>query len=122
MTLTNFLLHLRLSMNLDKKSALVGASAAAAVLILAYGIYFAVFAGGPSEDAGASRTSTASKADGAPANGSYGVSSASPSTASIELSAQEFQNFKVEAVREHDFRILREAVGDIDFNREMSVD
>ena len=109
-------------MNLDKKSALVGASAAAAVLILAYGIYFAVFAGGPSEEAGASRTSTASKTDGASANGSYGVSSASPSAASIELSAQEFQNFKVEAVREHDFRILREAVGNIDFNREMSVD
>jgi len=40
----------------------------------------------------------------------------------VELSAQEFQKFKVEPAKEHDFRIQREAVGNIDFNREMSVD
>jgi cobalt-zinc-cadmium efflux system membrane fusion protein len=40
----------------------------------------------------------------------------------VELSAQEFQKFKVEPAREHDFTIQREAVGNTDFNREMSVD
>jgi cobalt-zinc-cadmium efflux system membrane fusion protein len=39
----------------------------------------------------------------------------------VDLSPQEFQKFKVEPVREHDFRIQREAVGNIDFNQEMSV-
>ncbi|HYS20096.1 MAG TPA: efflux RND transporter periplasmic adaptor subunit, partial [Gemmatimonadales bacterium] len=40
---------------------------------------------------------------------------------SVELSASEFAQFKVEAVAERLFTIRRETVGTIDFNQEMSV-
>ncbi len=47
---------------------------------------------------------------------------ADPLTAqSVELSASEFEQFKVEPAREREFTIQRETVGNIDFNQEMSV-
>ena len=48
--------------------------------------------------------------------------SADPLTAeSVELSSSEFRQFKVEPVVERLFTVQREAVGNIDFNQEMSV-
>ncbi len=39
----------------------------------------------------------------------------------IELPASEMAKFKVEPAQEHEFKIQREAVGDIEFNQDMSV-
>jgi len=54
-------------------------------------------------------------------NGSLQVSGDPLAAQSVELSASEFQQFKVEPVEERLFTIQREAVGIIDFNQEMSV-
>jgi cobalt-zinc-cadmium efflux system membrane fusion protein len=104
-------------MTIDKKSALVGAGAAIVVLIVAFAVYIAWFAGdAPSETAGAR---AASETDTSHAKAPSRASAASAQ--SLELSPQEFEKFKVEPVQEHDFKIQREAVGNIDFNQEMSV-
>jgi membrane fusion protein, heavy metal efflux system len=107
-------------MGTDKKSAVVGAAAAAAVLVITYAIYSSWFAEAPTGSGAMSYAR--SQADGTSAKATYSTSGASNAAQSVELSLQEFQKFKVEPVREHDFTILREAVGNIDFNREMSVD
>ncbi len=109
-------------MGFDKKSALVGAALATAVLIIAFGIYLVGFSGEPLKETPAPSTS-----NGQGARGSSGKMLPRPpgdslAALSVELSAQEFQKFKVEPAREHDFKIQREAVGNTDFNREMSVD
>jgi cobalt-zinc-cadmium efflux system membrane fusion protein len=108
-------------MSIDKKSALIGAVTTAAVLLIAYGIYSAWFPGALSGEGAAPQANKAREASEYSAR-TPGTSGATPVAQSLELSAQEFQKFKVEPAREHDFRIQREAVGTIDFNREMSVD
>jgi cobalt-zinc-cadmium efflux system membrane fusion protein len=106
-------------MTIDKKSAVVGAATAAMVLIVAFVIYFAWFAGGTPNEGAEARA--ALQIDSAPAKAPSRPSTASLNAQSVELSPQEFEKFKVEPVREHDFKIQREAVGNIDFNQEMSV-
>jgi membrane fusion protein, heavy metal efflux system len=111
------MLDLRKFTAIDKRSATIGAMIAAAVLILAYAIHLAWFAGdAPSESAGAR---AASEIDSSHAKSPYRPSATSAQ--SLELSPQEFEKFKVEPVQEHDFKVQREAVGNIDFNQEMSV-
>src|SRR5712671_6932387 len=109
-------------MGFDRKSALVGAALATAVLIIAFGIYLVWFSGEPSRDAPAPSTSNGQGAKGSSVKTLPRPTGDSLAALSVELSAQEFQKFKVEPAREHDFKIQREAVGNIDFNREMSVD
>src|SRR6267143_1847362 len=109
-------------MGFDKKSVLVGAALATAVLIVAFGIYLVAFSGGPSRDGPAPSTPNGQGAKGSSVNTPPGAPGDFLAALSVELSAQEFQKFKVEPAREHDFKIQREAVGNTDFNREMSVD
>ncbi len=109
-------------MGFDKKSVLVGAALATAVLIVAFGIYLVAFSGGPSRDAPAPSTPNGQGAKGSSVKTPPRAPGDSLAASSVELSAQEFQKFKVEPAREHEFKIQREAVGNTDFNREMSVD
>jgi cobalt-zinc-cadmium efflux system membrane fusion protein len=109
-------------MGFDKKSALAGAGLATAVLIIAFGIYLVGFSGEPLRDASAPSTPNAQGAKGSSVPPPARLPGDSLVTSSVELSDQEFQKFKVAPVSEHDFKIQREAVGNIDFNREMSVD
>ena len=109
-------------MGFDKKSALAGATLASAVLMVAFGIYLVAFSGGPSSDAPAPPTPNGQGAKGSSVKTLPGAPGDSLAASSVVLSPQEFQKFKVEPASEHDFKIQREAVGNIDFNREMSVD
>jgi len=109
-------------MGFDKKSALVGAALATTVLIVAFGIYLVGFSGEPSRGAPAASTPNVQGANGSSMKTPQRAPGDSLVASSVELSAQEFQKFRVEPAKEHDFRIQREAVGNIDFNREMSVD
>src|SRR5882762_6208485 len=109
-------------MRIDKKSALAGAALATAVLVVAFGVYLVGFSSGPLRDAPAPSTPNGQWAKGSSVKTPPGASGDSLAASSVELSAQEFQKFKVEPAREHDFEIQREAVGNTDFNREMSVD
>jgi cobalt-zinc-cadmium efflux system membrane fusion protein len=109
-------------MGFDKKSALVGAALAAAVLIIVFGIYLIWFSAGPSREASVPPAPNIQGANGSSVKTPQRPPGDSLVASSVELSAQEFEKFKVEPAREHDFRIQREAVGNIDFNREMSVD
>ena len=108
-------------MSVDKKRALVGAATVAAGLLIALAAYFVGFPGGPSREGPGRAAATAADTNRSP----YGASphtSPDPLTAqSVELSASEFEQFKVEPAVERDFTIQREAVGSIDFNEEMSV-
>jgi membrane fusion protein, heavy metal efflux system len=99
----------------DRRSATLGAAIAAAVLIVAYAIHATWFAADAGEITGAR---AAPEIDSQRAKPQAGPSAP---TQSLELSPQEFAKFKVEPVQEHDFKIQREAVGNIDFNQEMSV-
>jgi cobalt-zinc-cadmium efflux system membrane fusion protein len=99
----------------DKKSALIGGAIAAVLLVAAY----AGLAWYSAETDGNTGARAASEGDGSRTKAPSNPSSAS--TQSLELSPQEFAKFKVEPVQEHDFKIQREAVGNIDFNQEMSV-
>src|SRR5262249_37964347 len=85
-------------------AGIVGASTVAVVL----GLYFLDFAPGPSKAGSESPAATASPADPLAAQ-------------SVELSASEFEQFKVRPVGERAFTIQRETVGSLDFNQEMSV-
>ncbi len=107
-------------MGFDKKSVLVGAALAAAVLIIAFGIYLTGFSGGPSREAPGLHTAQAVKANGSPADAPR-ASGDVLSAQSVELSASEFAQFKVEPAAELDFAIQRETVGTIDFNQDVSV-
>jgi cobalt-zinc-cadmium efflux system membrane fusion protein len=107
-------------MNFNKKNTLVGTATVAAGLMIAFGAYFAGFSGEPSREGPA--PSAARDADSDRSLSAPQRPSADPLTAqSVELSASEFQQFKVEPVGERDFTLQREAVGNIDFNQEMSV-
>jgi cobalt-zinc-cadmium efflux system membrane fusion protein len=103
--------------NIDKKSAMIGAAAAVLALVVAYGLYAALFTGSGG-DAGQARAAPEAAAH---AKAGSGAPAFPDVTQSLELSPQEFAKFKVEPVREHDFKTQREAVGSIDFNQEMSV-
>src|SRR5882762_2462021 len=109
-------------MGIDKKSALAGAALATAVLVVAFGAYLVGFSSGPLRDAPAPSTPNGQGAKGSSVKTLSRAPGDSLAALSVELSAQEFQKFKVEPAREHEFKIQREAVGTIDFNREMSVD
>lgn len=108
-------------MDLDRKSALVGAALAAAVLITAFGIYRAGFPSGPLREAPAPTPPNGQGANGYSAKTPPRPSSDPLAPFSVELSPSEFAKFKVEPATLHDFVIQRETVGTIDFNQEMSV-
>lgn len=95
---------------------LVGAAITVAVLTAVYGV--ARISGVASnhnqpEREGKTKVSSAKDANGAPAQ--------SLAARSVELSPSEFAKYKVKPVAERDFAIVREAIGAIDFNQEMSV-
>jgi len=104
-------------MRLNKKTALVGSSVVAG-FVLALVAYFVEFSGG-----GQVVPSAAGAADGNRSTSATAYRTpADPLAAqSVELSASEFAQFKVEPAVERVFTIQREAVGNIDFNQEMSV-
>jgi cobalt-zinc-cadmium efflux system membrane fusion protein len=108
-------------MSVNTKRAVVGAATVAAGVLIALAAYFVGFPGGPSREGPGRSAATAADTHRPP----YGTSprtSPDPLTAqSVELSASEFEQFKVEPAVERDFAIQREAVGNIAFNDEMSV-
>jgi membrane fusion protein, heavy metal efflux system len=108
-------------MSVNTKRAVVGAATVAAGVLIALAAYFVGFPGGPSREGPGRSAATAADTHRPP----YGTSprtSPDPLTAqSVELSASEFEQFKVEPAVERDFSIQREAVGNIAFNDEMSV-
>ena len=93
---------------------------AVVVLIVAYGIYAWPSRERPAEGS-APLSAKAEKGNGSAGKAPAGALSVSAAAQSIDLSPQEFAKFNVEPVGEHDFKIQREAVGNIDFNQEMSV-
>jgi membrane fusion protein, heavy metal efflux system len=108
-------------MSVDKKSVVISAAAVAAGLIIASVAFFIGPSGGPSREEPAASAARAADTN----RSSYEApqrTSVDPLTAqSVELSASEFDQFKVEPVTERAFTIQRKAVGTIDFNEEMSV-
>jgi len=99
----------------SKNKRVVVHSAVVAVCVIALSAYFFFFSRASRGGAGAAYIK--SPPSEIPPRGA-----ADPLTAqSVELSASEFEQFKVEAAREHEFTIQRETVGNIDFNQEMSV-
>ncbi len=108
-------------MSFNTKRAAVGAAIAAAGFLVAVGVYVVRFSGEPSREAQTPSTARAADANRPPYDAAQRTS-ADPLTAqSVELSASEFKQFKVVPAVERVFTILREAVGNIDFNEEMSV-
>jgi cobalt-zinc-cadmium efflux system membrane fusion protein len=89
-------------------------------LLLAVGAYFAGVSLGPST--GVRTPFAARAADKRSPNGAAPRASADPLTAeSVDLSATEVEQFKVQPAVERVFTVQRDAVGTIDFNQEMSV-
>ena len=106
-------------MNLDKRSAIVGAVATALAVLVSYGTYLALFSG--ETPSGGAQAHPATQGSGSPSKGPNGISASPLASQALELSSQEFAKFRVEPVQEHEFKTQREAVGSIDFNQEMSV-
>jgi cobalt-zinc-cadmium efflux system membrane fusion protein len=105
---------LHMSLN-TKRIAAVGAG-----LLLTCGAYVAGVSLGPSREGPGLFAARA--ADKGSPNGATPRASADPLTAeSVELSAAEVEQFKVQPAGERVFTIQRDAVGTIDFNQEMSV-
>jgi len=99
----------------SKNKRVVVHSAVVAVCVIALSAYFFFFSRASRGGAGAAYIKS-------PPSAIPARSAADPLTAqSVELSASEFKQFKVERAREHEFTIQRETVGNIDFNQEMSV-
>src|SRR5207244_682708 len=102
-------------------ATVAGAATVAAGLMVALAAYFVGFPGGPSREGPGRSAATTAHTNRSP----YGTpqhTSPDPLTAqSVELSASEFEQFKVEPAGERDFTIQRGAVGNIAFNEEMSV-
>jgi membrane fusion protein, heavy metal efflux system len=91
-----------------------------AALLLACGAYLVGVSLGPPREGPGSFAARA--ADHRSPNGAAPRASADPLAAeSVELSAAEVEQFKVQPARERVFTIQRDAVGTIDFNQEMSV-
>lgn len=108
-------------MRLNKKRAVGAAATVAAGLTIALAAYFVGVSNRlPGE--GLARSAAKATTDNPSPYGITQRIAADPLAAqSVELSASEFAKFKVEPVRGHDFKIRREAVGNIDFNQDMSV-
>jgi len=83
--------------------------------------YFSWFSSGSSMEGPAPSAAKAAKTDRSPYGAPLRPSADPLSAQSVELSASEFEQFKVEPVQERVFTIQREAVGNIDFNQEMAV-
>ncbi len=110
------------AMSVDKRRAIVAATAVGAGLIIAVGTYSLGYSRGASRD-GSPRAAAATPTDRKQA-ASEGPrrASADPLTArAVDLSPSEFAQFKVRPVAERLFTIRRQAVGTIDFNQDMSV-
>jgi cobalt-zinc-cadmium efflux system membrane fusion protein len=108
-------------MILDRKSALIGAAAAAASCLFVLAAYLIWSWAAPPKDDGAGRKSEeprGAKVIPAPPEKRHGDPLAA---LAVELSPSELEKFKVQPVAEREFTILRETVGTIDFNQEMSV-
>ena len=98
-------------MRFKKKTISTGAAMAAAVIIIATGVYFAKHPGNP----GNPPTSEPRAAE-------PNAKQADALTAkSVELNETQAQSVKVEPAGERTFVIQREAVGSIDFNQDMTV-
>jgi cobalt-zinc-cadmium efflux system membrane fusion protein len=103
-------------MNSNKKGMLIGSAVVGAFMIALAAYYI-----------GLPRLGHFSSAAGAtdnnhPTSAASQRATADPLAAqSVKLSDSEFKQFKVEPVQERDFKIEREAIGNIDFNQEMSV-
>ena len=107
-------------MSLNMKRAVVCKTAVTAGCIIALVAYYLEFSGPRMEGEVASAARAAEKNQLTSA--ARLRTSADPLAAqSVDLSASEFEQFKVEPVAERLFTIQREAVGNIDFNQEMSV-
>ena len=106
-------------MNIDKKSALIGAVASALLLAVLFTVQTLWFAGTPDKKGRA--PAPAAKAPVAADKSAAGKPGGSLAAQSVELSESEFEKFKVRPVTEHEFRIQREVIGNIDFNQEASV-
>ncbi|HZC68611.1 MAG TPA: efflux RND transporter periplasmic adaptor subunit [Nitrospirales bacterium] len=108
-------------MSFDKKRVVVGAATVAAGLLIALWASFVEFPGGPSKGGPAPSAPKAADANRSPYGTPQRPSTDPLAAQSVELSASEFEQFKVEPAGERDFTIQREAVGNIAFNDEMSV-
>jgi cobalt-zinc-cadmium efflux system membrane fusion protein len=108
-------------MSFNKKSVVVGTAIIAVGLIIAVWWFFIEPSGAPTKEGGVPSSDNAA----GPVQSAYKVPprpSTDPLSAqTVELSASEFEQFKVKPVEEHNFMIQREAVGNIDFNQEMLV-
>ena len=93
----------------------------AAGLIIAWGVYFGGFSGGPSREGPAPSVARAVDTNRSPYEARPQTSADPLAAESVELSPSEFRQFKVEPAVERVFTVEREAVGNIDFNQEMSV-
>jgi cobalt-zinc-cadmium efflux system membrane fusion protein len=107
-------------MHVNKTKAAIGAATVLVGLVVVTGAYFAGFPGRLSRE-GAATAAGADDASRSSSRTSQRPSSDPLAAQSVELSASEFAQFKVEAVAERLFTIQRETVGTIDFNQEMSV-
>jgi cobalt-zinc-cadmium efflux system membrane fusion protein len=108
-------------MGINTKNAVVGAATVAAGLMIALGAYVVGFSGHPSKEGLAHSSVMAADPNRSPSGVSPRPSTDPLSAQSVEVSASEFEHFKVEPVGERDFTIQREAVGNIAFNDYLSV-
>jgi cobalt-zinc-cadmium efflux system membrane fusion protein len=104
-----------------RKAIFVGAATVAAVLVIALGAYFEGSSGGPSREGPGRYTDKTAPANGSSPQASSRASGDPLAAQSVELSASEFAQFKIEPTVERVFTIQREAVGNIAFNDEMSL-
>jgi cobalt-zinc-cadmium efflux system membrane fusion protein len=102
-------------MSPEKRANTVGATVAAAALLLAAGGYFLLQFGDPHKS-GFGATTTHANAQGAPTR--PGTSGGSPS---IDLSDSQLASVKVEPAGEREFPIEKESVGSINFNEDMTL-
>lgn len=92
------------------------AAVAVGALVILAGAYFALFAG---PEKSASTTARAAESSGSSSGG--GRRSNTAATDSLDLNEAELKTIKVEEVSEHLFSIARDAVGNIDFNQDNSL-
>jgi len=105
----------------DRKGAVVGAATLAAGLLMAVWAYLGGFPGASSGEKLALSAAGAAEANRSPAGAAQRLATDPSGAQSVEVSASEITQLKVEPVRERNFAIEREAVGTIDFNQQMVV-
>lgn len=108
-------------MTFNKKSAVVGAAILAVGLMMAFGAYFIGFPGAPSREGPSPSASRAAETNRSLAENPGHLATDPLAAQGVELSPTQFEKFKIEPAGERVFTIQREAVGNIDFNEEMSV-